>query len=232
MFPGNKRKAVTFSYDDGILQDERFIDILNKYGLKATFNINYGLLDNKGEWEHRGVTVKRIDKDKVNDLYKGHEIACHSLSHPSLVDLNDSDLNKELTLDKEGLEALTNRTMTGMAYPFGTFDDRVIDAMKEVGIKYGRTVEDTKAFDLPKDFYRWHPTCHHNDQDIYKLIDDFINDESDDLKLLYIWGHTYEFDMDDNWDHFETIAKKLSHKKDVWYATNEEIFNYMNKRSC
>ena len=37
-----KLKAVTFSYDDGMTQDIRLIELLNKYNLKCTFNINSG----------------------------------------------------------------------------------------------------------------------------------------------------------------------------------------------
>ena len=39
MFNGMK-KALTFSYDDGVTQDIRLIEIFNKYNLKATFNLN------------------------------------------------------------------------------------------------------------------------------------------------------------------------------------------------
>ena len=39
MFNG-KNKAFTFSFDDGVLQDIRFIELINKYGLKCTFNLN------------------------------------------------------------------------------------------------------------------------------------------------------------------------------------------------
>lgn len=37
-----KKKAVTFSFDDGVTQDIRLIEIFNKYGLKGTFNLNSG----------------------------------------------------------------------------------------------------------------------------------------------------------------------------------------------
>ncbi|MBO4732880.1 MAG: hypothetical protein J5662_00230 [Clostridia bacterium] len=40
----NKRKAVTFSFDDGVSQDIRMIELLDKYGLKATFNLNSQML--------------------------------------------------------------------------------------------------------------------------------------------------------------------------------------------
>lgn len=38
-----KKKAITFSYDDGVTQDIRLIELLDKYGLKCTFNLNSGL---------------------------------------------------------------------------------------------------------------------------------------------------------------------------------------------
>ncbi len=38
-------KYLTFSYDDGVTQDIRLIELFNKYGMKATFNINSGLLE-------------------------------------------------------------------------------------------------------------------------------------------------------------------------------------------
>ena len=41
-------KAITFSYDDGVTQDQRLIEMFDRYGLKATFNINSGLLGKAG----------------------------------------------------------------------------------------------------------------------------------------------------------------------------------------
>lgn len=35
-----KMKAVTLSYDDGVAQDIRLIELLDRYGLRATFNLN------------------------------------------------------------------------------------------------------------------------------------------------------------------------------------------------
>ena len=42
-----KFKAVTFSFDDGVSQDKRLIDLFDKYGLKGTFNLNSNLLGKK-----------------------------------------------------------------------------------------------------------------------------------------------------------------------------------------
>ena len=44
-FPGGKHKALTMSYDDGRTQDRRLIEIFNKYGIRGTFHLNSGLMD-------------------------------------------------------------------------------------------------------------------------------------------------------------------------------------------
>ena len=69
-FPGGKAKALTMSYDDGKLEDIRLVEIFNKYGIKGTFNINYGQMD----IDQTGLPHPRLHKDQVKDLYQGHEI--------------------------------------------------------------------------------------------------------------------------------------------------------------
>ena len=48
------------------------------------------------------------------------------------------------------------------------------------------------------------------------------------LWLFYVWGHSYEFDDNDNWDIIENFCKAASNLTDVWYATNIEIVDYLN----
>ncbi|MCI9574803.1 MAG: polysaccharide deacetylase family protein, partial [Lachnospiraceae bacterium] len=72
-FPEGKTKALTMSYDDGRLQDERLVDIFNRNGIKGTFNLNYGLMEKDGN---------RIARERVRELYQGHEVATHCLTHP------------------------------------------------------------------------------------------------------------------------------------------------------
>lgn len=67
-----------------------------------------------------------------------------------------------------------------------------------------------------------------------QLADRFLSykDEAsiwaDSPKLFYLWGHSYEFDRDNNWNIMEEFAKKVGNKEDVWYATNVEIYDYVN----
>ena len=68
-FPEGKAKALTMSYDDGKIQDERLVSIFNRYGIWGTFNLNYGMIDKEG------LIPPRIKSSRINELYAGHEIA-------------------------------------------------------------------------------------------------------------------------------------------------------------
>lgn len=74
-FPHGKTKALTMSYDDGRLQDERLVGIFNRCGLRGTFNLNYGIMQNDRT---------RIPAERVKELYAGHEVATHTLTHPTI----------------------------------------------------------------------------------------------------------------------------------------------------
>ena len=75
-WPQGKKKALTLSYDDGNIADRRLVQIFNKNNLKATFHLNSGLMLDEESW--------RISRHEVKDLYAGHEVAVHSLTHPFL----------------------------------------------------------------------------------------------------------------------------------------------------
>ena len=87
--------------------------------------------------------------------------------------------------------------------------------------------------DLPKNFLTWHPTCHHDDPKLFELLDNFLNHKEhwvfpfNKPMVFYLWGHSYEFKDNNNWDRIETFSQKAGGNKDVWYATNIEIYNYV-----
>ena len=43
-------------------------------------------------------------------------------------------------------------------------------------------------------------------------------------KLFYIWGHSYEFDVDSNWELIEAFTEKMANKEDIWHCTNMELY--------
>lgn len=222
-----KMKAVTFSYDDGNGQDKRLVELFNKYGVKCTFNINAGVqtptrVSVRKDIDDGDVECRRLNINCLKELYKGHEVACHGLTHAPLGNYDfETDCN-EIGLDKFILEKWFDCEVTGLAYPNGSFNDVAVEALKACGIKYARTVITNHSFDLQEDLLRFEPTCHHNDEAVFELIDQFLNEETKKPRLFYIWGHSYEFDLKKNWDHMEKILQKLSGRDDVFYGTNAE----------
>ena len=226
MFDG-KLKAVTFSYDDAVTQDLRLIEMLNKYGLKATFNINSELLGKDGELIREGAHVKhnKFRTEEVKYIYKGHEIAVHSLTHPDLTKCDDAEVVRQVEEDRKNLTAIADYDVVGMAYPCGPNDDRVAELIRlHTGVKYARTVTESFSFDPQDNLYRFNPTVYHRNWDkMFELAEEFIALKPDNPKVFYIWGHSYEFDIADEWDKFEDFCKLISGREDIYYGTNTEV---------
>lgn len=227
ILPEGKTKCVTLSFDDQITQDFRLVEIINKYGLKSTFNLNSGTFGLKGTVTAHGVSVShnKIKREEAKNLYKGHEIAVHTVNHPDLCKLSKEEIIKEVTEDMKSLSELAGYTVNGMAYPYGTYNEEVISTLKECGIKYSRTVVNTYDFKLPDEFLAWHSTMHFGDEGMMDIVDKFLSSDSSEPELLYIWGHSYELDAAGTWELFEEFCKKLSGRDEIWYATNMEVYN-------
>ena len=229
-FPGGKPKALTLSYDDGVEQDVRLMALMKKHGLKGTFNLNSGLFAPEGTVYPAGTIHRRMSRTQALDLYKdsGMEVAVHGLTHPFLEQLTPAECTREVIRDRENLEREFGGIVRGMAYPYGTFSDTVVDCLKACGIVYSRTVISSGSFALPADWLRLEATCHHNDPRLMELAARFVEKTPDRTPwLFYLWGHSYEFEAKDNWDVIEKFAEYTGGKEDVWYATNLEIYDYI-----
>ena len=236
-YPEGKTKAVTFSYDDGCKQDLRTIQILDRYGMKGTFNLN--------SYKMRGNSGLSEAQVKEEVLAKGHEIAVHGANHAAEGVVRPIEGIQDVLSCRLELEEKYDRIIRGMAYPDsgvtmfanGTTYQNVKSYLSQLDIAYARSLRgDNNSFALPTDWHAWMPTAHHNHPEILNWIDEFLElDLSKKVSscrrnagLFYIWGHSYEFDNDQNWDHLETICQKFSACEDIWYATNMEIYEYVN----
>lgn len=224
MFPGNQYKALTFSYDDGVEQDRRLIKLFNQYNLKATFNLNSGMMSNTYQWDMKGVHIKRMNAKGLKELYRGHEIAVHGYSHPHLEQLDMDTIRNEIEQDKMNLQNMFDCTIRGMAYPFGTYDSRVIQVLKENHIGYARVVETTHNFDIQSNLLELRASCHHHDANLMKLAEEFVKLKPAEPKIFSVWGHSYEFDVDGNWEVMEKFCEFISNRDDIFYGTNREVF--------
>lgn len=225
-FPEHKVKALTLSYDDGTIYDGKLVEILDKYKIKCTFNINSGMFSASENDRPK----RRLTKQEVLDLYGDtvHEIAVHGVHHLRLTECDLHQATQDVVEDKNNLERLFDRKVQGMAYAYGAYNDEIVAMLKDNGIKYSRTTITTEKFDIPTDWLRLPTTCHHNNPNLFALADEFVNYNGNELKMFYLWGHSYEFNDNNNWDIIENFAQKTGLKKDIWYATNMEIYNYIN----
>lgn len=225
-FPKGRRKALTLSYDDGRIEDRKLISILNRWGLKGTFHLNSGYLEGKDTEEERKYG-KRVAVDEIPVLYQGHEVACHTVNHPTMERTPFTRLTEQVIEDRRALERLTGYPVCGFSYPNGSYNEEIKSLLKNLGIAYARVVGNTESFQLPKDFLEWKATCHHNHR-LLELTDEFLRRDKDQLlELMYVWGHSYEFTRDDNWELMEEFASKAGGREEIWYATNIEIVRYM-----
>lgn len=217
-FPGGRHKALTFSYDDGREEDRRLVELLNRHGLRGTFNLNSGMTDDP--W--------RIPQREYGKLYQGHEIACHTSLHPTIARSPIDQVARQILEDRMILEDLTGGPVRGLAYPNGSYSRRIMELLPMLGIRYARIVPTTGAFEMPENWFAWAGTCHHN-QDLLQRGEDFLGrHKTQYLNLMYVWGHSYEFTTYDNWNVIEDFCAMVSGHDEIWYATNIEIVDYMD----
>jgi len=234
-FPGGKPKAVTLSYDDGVPEDRRFSDTITKYGIKCTFNLNNDEL-----------RKNNYQKAEIEEIFlsRGHEVAVHGAMHRAEGTLRPIEGIRDVLDCRLELESKLGIIVRGMAYPdsgityfTNNADYESVKAyLKSLDIKYSRTLAgDNDLFALPSDWYAWMPTAHHKNPKIMEYAEEFVNlDLSTKTycarrqpRLFYMWGHSYEFERDNNWNLLDEICEKLSGKDDIWYATNGEIYDYV-----
>ncbi len=216
-YPEGKSKALTMSYDDGQIHDRRLVEIFNKYGIKATFHLNAGILDKPGF----------LTSSEIRDLFRGHEISAHSLTHPFLTGVPGDVVVHEILEDRKRLEELAGYPVRGMSYPFGDYTEELARTISYLGIEYSRTVYSHGSFRLPDNFLIWHPTCHHDDNLLERCREFQKPAPWDQMRLFYVWGHSFEFEHNNNWELIEEFCKMAAGDESVWYATNIEIVDYI-----
>ncbi len=235
-FPNGKTKAVTFSYDDGSRHDIRLCDTLNRYGLKCTFN----LVGSKFDQGTSALTKEYVENEILG---RGHEIANHGYEHRALDVQRPIEAVREILDCRLVLEREFGRIIRGFACPdrsinrFKTPDiyERVRRYMVDCDLAYARsTGGDNDAFALPEDWFHWIPTAHHDNPALFDYIDRFLSEDVNAQyrsrrgpRLFYLWGHAHEFENKGNWERLDEICQRLSGHEDVWYATNMEIYRYV-----
>ena len=226
LWPDGLKKALTFSYDDGVMQDLKLISLFRLYGLKGTFNLNSGFFGQIDGFDVKGREIdhSHVPEEDIASVYSGFEVAVHTARHPHLTQISSANAVEEIISDRIAMERLVRTPVRGMAYPFGTVNESVKNIVRTCGIVYSRGTGTTGDYSLPADAYDWSCSCHHSA--LEPLIDPFLEDDRR-LMLLSVWGHSYEFDITDSWNTIENQLERLGGNDDVWYASNLEVFDYI-----
>lgn len=227
LYPGGKAKAFNISYDDGVLQDVRFVELLNRYGLKGTFNLNSALMKEQFQWVHEcGMRVERLPVHIVRELYHGHEIASHTAHHPYMHDLTHAQILNEMWSDRYYLEKWVGMEVCGFAVPFTYYSPLIAQCARNVGFEYTRISEETNSYVPSEDYYWWRGSKFHWDEDLENFVDGFLQTDQE-LAMCQIVGHSYDLDVMDMWERMERIFSKVSGDNDVLPMTHLELVRYL-----
>ncbi len=229
-FPGGLAKCLTLSYDDGVVQDIRLGNLMKQYGIAGTFNINSGCYAPEDAEFAPGTVFRRMTLKACQELYLSSplfEVSTHGLNHDILTEIPACRAVEEGIADRLNLEQQFGSFCRGHAYPHGAFSPQVEGILADCGIVYARTTRATRQFSIPANWLELHPTCHHADPQLVELTEKFLTNQPNRVPwLFYLWGHSYEFDEDNNWEVIENFFRKVGGNSEIWYATNIQVYDY------
>lgn len=230
------RKFFTLSFDDGITQDRRIIELCKKHGFGGcTFNINTGLCGESWAWV--GESLGRPDVSHIRfteselrqGVYDGFDVQVHTLTHPSLkaFDSSPQELAREINGDARNILEFTGHRPSGLAWPGGDgeYTGRTVELVLQMtDMRFARATAPTYRFDLPECFMDWHPTCSIIDPELPRLAEEFIDLRRDGDSLFFVWGHGYELDIYDAYDRLEQLIIRMTSAPDIECVSSGELF--------
>jgi peptidoglycan/xylan/chitin deacetylase (PgdA/CDA1 family) len=213
-FPGGARMAAVQSWDDGIPQDKRATELLQKWGWRASFFFN-----------HHSPMVGRWKE--LEDL--GMEVGSHSWSHPFYPLQSPQRCRDESVLMRLFLESKVGHPVISFAYPFNygaAYDargDYVLRAQREAGYLSGRsTLNGPLTLDCLGEPLAMKPNAHFlAGRD--RIEWDWQRAAATPQGVFYIWGHTYEIASEADWAAFEDLLKTYGRNPSTWYASQGDL---------
>ncbi|AKG44102.1 polysaccharide deacetylase [Streptomyces xiamenensis] len=140
---GDPSGLVALTFDDGYTDFTRHaVPLLRQHGFTATVFVLPGRLGGENEWDELGPRKELLDEAGILAAAEaGMEIGSHGLLHRALPDLDEDTLRAETAGSRERLAELTGQDITGFCYPYGTIDQRSVDAVREAGYAYACAID-------------------------------------------------------------------------------------------
>ncbi|MBQ8082047.1 MAG: polysaccharide deacetylase family protein [Clostridia bacterium] len=230
VFPGGRMKAVLIGYDDGLEQDERLLEILDRRRLKGTFFLSAGCFLPEGMHYAPGEIHRRLTLERAVALYadREHEIACHGLFHEDFSLLDGAQAAYQLIEDRARLERIFHRIIRGFAYPYGNTSAPTEAMLAASGFAYARTVQLThETIPQTDDFFHFRVTTRHRLPEFLPLADAFLEAPDTRPAVFGIFGHTYELERDQNWLIMERFAERMAVPEKIWSCTYLDYVDYI-----
>ena len=196
-------------WDDGEVDDVRLIEILRKYGAKASFNLNFGTHRDTRylSWKYQDEKeVWKLALPELRCVYDGFLVANHTLTHcwPSRV--SELEMRRDIFEGRETLEQHFGYAVKGFAYPFGDYNEVVKTAVRESGAVYARTTFNSANVFPPEDAMAFHASRHHSAPDFWEEYERVRAQDG----VFYFWGHSYEFVSEPDWQEIEAKIARIS----------------------
>lgn len=211
-------------WDDGVLNDERLAGLFRKYGAKATFNLNPGLMsETRGtsfwvepgdtRWNCRGYCTGKLALRDIPEVYAGFELASHCWKHENADTLPPEKWIECAVSARKYLEDIVQRPCTGFAWPCGIYTDGTVAALREAGFSYGRSTKNTADVlgDNPEPM-ALKSNCHFQAGDFWSKY----MSARERGGVFYFWGHAYEmFDCEQLWNQMEGKLRYIAEDPDA-----------------
>lgn len=249
------KKYFVWSFDDGLEQDKKIVEILRSFHMGATFNLNSGLYGKQqmigriGTLGCKEVSIEefrqqkhhllkyvphcRIPEDEVCQVYEGFEIASHTVSHRNLTKLTEDEIRDEIRQDVQQLSQKFSQKITGFAYPFGASNEVVKNVIRDSGISYARRAGSGKTFDFPEDPLNLPISCWHISSKAMEKLDTFLTAQEQEEDMLFLmFAHGYEFDFgmkESSWEKFKRICDQVASHDDIICCSTADALAAHNK---
>jgi rhamnosyl/mannosyltransferase len=232
-----KEIIVTTSWDDGHKLDIRLAALLKKYNVPGTFYVSPRDHEIKKSDRLTDAQIKEIDAD-------GFEIGAHTMTHPRLTAVTDTQARREMQQSKNYLEKLLGKPVLSFCYPGGNYLKHHVTMAAEVGFAYARTVK-RFSFGLRGPLQESHTSVntYNHYQDLWKIFkfagynplkvpyyfhwENLAKAMFDKVQkeggIFHLWGHSWEVDGHGDWEKLEDVLKHISGKQNVRYLTNGEL---------
>ena len=234
----NRAGAVTMSFDDGYTSQLTIAaPLLNARGLKGTYFVL--------------TSATEVTWDQWRQLAsQGHEIASHTVTHPDLTSLSDSELRYELSESQRVInQNIPSQSCLSFAYPYTVSDARVQSITSEyyVAARGGWAGDEGGNFNFYEDlepFWPWPPDVQFGQfraVDFYNTAGDgtpfFVPVSTLDVKLdtamtYHAWYVMYLHTIPDEAYYIDYLTTLLDHivARNLWMATYGEAAKYMRER--